>query len=108
MSAFAAPLPLIRPISDLRTQLNVVCAQATETQEPIVLTKNGNASYILMDSDAFEASKRQERVRAALREAEIEERYRPEAISEEESDVKMREILGVFGIDYCKQAGSHA
>lgn len=29
MSALAAPLPVIRPITDLRTQLNDVCTQAT-------------------------------------------------------------------------------
>ena len=50
MSALAAPLPIIRPITDLRTQLNDVCTQATATQEPVVLTKNGTASYVLMDS----------------------------------------------------------
>ena len=52
MPALAAPLPIIRPITDLRTQLNDVCTQATATQEPVVLTKNGTASYVLMDSAA--------------------------------------------------------
>ena len=74
MSALAAPLPIIRPITDLRTQLNDVCTQATATQEPVVLTKNGTASYVLMDSAAYETAERRNRVYLALREAEIEER----------------------------------
>ncbi len=78
MSALAAPLPVIRPITDLRTQLNDVCTQATELQEPIVLTKNGVASFVLMDSNAYETTERRNRVYLALREAEIEEKYRPE------------------------------
>lgn len=100
MDALLQPLPLIRPITDMRTQLNDVCTQATETQEPIVLTKNGVASYVLMDSDAYGAAERRNRVYLALRESEIEERYRPEALTAEESDEKMREIFALWGMDY--------
>ena len=95
-----AQLPVIRPITDMRTNMNDVCRQATETQEPIVLTKNGTASYVLMDSDAYDAAGRRNRVYLALREAEIEERYRPEAMTADESDAKMREIFALWGIDY--------
>ena len=77
-----------------------MCTQATDTQEPVVLTKNGVASYVLMDSDAYEAAERRNRVYLALREAEIEEQYRPEAVSAEESDTKMREIFALWGLDY--------
>ena len=90
MPALAAPLPIIRPITDLRTQLNDVCTQATATQEPVVLTKNGTASYVLMDSGAYETAERRNRVYLALREAE------PAA----ESDAKMREIFALWGLDY--------
>ena len=100
MSALAAPLPIIRPITDLSTQLNDVCTQATATQEPVVLTKNGTASYVLMDSAAYETAERRNRVYLALREAEIEERYRPEAVPAAESDAKMREIFALWGLDY--------
>ena len=99
MPALAAPLPIIRPITDLRTQLNDVCTQATATQEPVVLTKNGTASYVLMDSAAYETAERRNRVYLALREAEIE-RYRPEAVPAAESDAKMREIFALWGLDY--------
>ena len=100
MDALIQPIPLIRPITDMRTHLNDVCKQATETREPIVLTKNGTASYVLMDSDAYRAAERRNRVYLALREAEIEEKYRPETMNAEESDEKMREIFDLWGMNY--------
>ncbi len=100
MPALAAPLPIIRPITDLRTQLNDVCTQASEAQEPIVLTKNGVASFVLMDSNAYETAERRNRIYLALREAEIEEQYRPTALTAEESDANMREIFALWGLDY--------
>ena len=100
MPALASSLPIIRPITDLRTQLNDVCAQATETQEPVVLTKNGAASYVLLDHNAYDAMNRSMRTYLALREAEIEEKYSPEPLSAQESDAKMREIFATWGLDY--------
>lgn len=100
MGAAIQELPVIRPITDLRTHLNDVCAQATETGKPVVLTKNGSASYVLMDSNDYDAVSQRNRVYLALREAEIEERYHPEAITLEESKSRIREIFAHLGIDY--------
>lgn len=100
MASSTAALPLIRPITDLRTQFNDVCAQATETQEPIILTKNGVPAYVLEDCDAYEAAAQRNRMFLALREAEIEERYRPETLSAEESNARMAEIFKVWGLEY--------
>ena len=49
-----AALPQIRPISDLRTRLNDIENLARESREPIIMTKNGTASLIVIDSDAIE------------------------------------------------------
>lgn len=102
MNSLVSPLPIIRPITDMRTNLNDVCKQATAEQEPIVLTKNGTPAYVLMDADAYEANARQVRTYLALREAEIEEKYRPEALTPEQSDEHMREIFALWGIDYAR------
>lgn len=90
----------IRPITDLRTHQREVCELATETREPVVLTKNGAAAYLLFDSKAYEARERERRVQMALREAEIEERYRPESLSAEESNARMKRIFEQWGIEY--------
>lgn len=103
---FAGALPAIRPITDLRTKLNDVCEQATSLQEPVVLTKNGAPAYVLMDCAAYEAAEHRARVRAALREAEIEERYRPEPLSAGESDARMREVFAAMGVEYPGQASA--
>ena len=99
MPALASSLPIIRPITDLRTQLNDVCTQATETQEPIVLTKDGAASYVLLDYNAYDAINQSARVYLALRETEIEEKYCPKPMSAQESDTKMRGIFTTWGIE---------
>lgn len=100
MAVSTSALPLIRPITDLRTQFNDVCAQATESQEPIILTKNGVAAYVLEDCAAYEAAQQHTRRYLALREAEIEERYRPQSLTAAESDARMREIFATWGLDY--------
>ena len=43
------PLPHLRPISDLRTNLNGICKEARESHSPIFLTKNGTATLVVMD-----------------------------------------------------------
>ena len=86
-------VPAIRPISDLRTDLNDVCERARETQQPIFMTKNGKASLVVMDCDAYERQRQHERYVLKLREAEIEARYHPEAVPMGEMDDRVRRVL---------------
>ena len=76
-----ATLPSTYPISDLRTRLSDIEAEARETQSPIILTRNGAASLIVMDSEAYNEQLRHERAVRKLREAEIEAQYRTESYS---------------------------
>ena len=108
MPAFAEPLPLIRPITDLRTKLNDVCELATESQEPVVLTKNGVSSFVLLDSAAYDAAERRNRIYLALREAEIEEKYRPQALTEDEANERVRKVFAHLGIAYGPDANENA
>lgn len=48
MHSTAAALPIIRPISDLRTKLNDVEIEAKKTGEPIIMTKNGMRLSLLL------------------------------------------------------------
>ena len=78
--SYAAALPSIRPISDLRTKLPEIETVARETGEPVVMTKNGVPSLAIMDSGAYEERLVRERAVRKLREAEIEARYVSEAV----------------------------
>lgn len=100
MPALSTSLPIIRPITDLRTKMNEVCKQASELQEPIVLTKNGTAAYVLMDSQTYEEIEQRERIYLALKEAELEEKYRPESISSDESNAELSAIFEAMGVSY--------
>ena len=82
----------------LRTDLNDVCAQAQETQQPIFMTKNGKASLVVIDCVAYEEQRQHERYVQKLREAEIEEKYRKETISQASLDETMERIFEVWGV----------
>ena len=77
-------LPETRPISDLRTKLNEIEALAKKTRGPVIMTKNGTASLVVMDSEAFNERLLHERLVRKLREAEIEERLGLEPLGHDE------------------------
>lgn len=93
MSLDQASLPLIRPISDLRTNLNEVCDQARSSQEPIFMTKNGKASLVVMDSQAYENRLQHARIASKIREAEIEAKYCNETFTQDQVDKRLEEIF---------------
>ena len=75
MSLIKNPLPIVRPITDLRTNLKEVVAQAEELNEPILLTKNGELACALVSIKALE-QEREEHERELRRiEAEVRARY---------------------------------
>jgi len=46
-------IPEMRPISDLRTHLSEIEQIAKQTGEPVVLTRNGAASLVVLDSEEY-------------------------------------------------------
>ena len=92
------PLPAIRPISDLRTDLNGVCDDACETQQPIFLTKNGKATLVVMDCEAYERQRQHDRYVMKMREAEIEAQYHPESLALGEVGERMERIFATWGV----------
>lgn len=95
-----AEVPAAYPMSDLRTRLGAIEAEARETQQPIILTRNGSASLVVMDSEAFNERIRHERAVRKLREAEIEERYRSESYSHDYVKQRLGEIVETGKILY--------
>ena len=92
------PLPAIRPISDLRTALNGVCEDACETQQPIFMTKNGKATLVVMDCEAYERQRQHDRYVMKMREAEIEAQYHPESLALGEVGERMERIFATWGV----------
>lgn len=91
------PVPLIRPISDLRTDLNDVCEQAEETHQPIFMTKNGKPNLVVFNSDAYEEMLNHQRYVQKLREAEIEAKYVDKTYSQDEVDEAVNRIFEKIG-----------
>ena len=92
------PLPAIRPISDLRTDLNGVCEDACETQQPIFMTKNGKATLVVMDCEAYERQRQHDRYVMKMREAEIEAQYHPESLALGGVGERMERIFATWGV----------
>ena len=92
------PLPAIRPISDLRPDLNGVCEDACETQQPIFMTKNGKATLVVMDCEAYERQRQHDRYVMKMREAEIEAQYHPESLALGEVGERMERIFATWGV----------
>lgn len=89
---YTQPLRETRPISDLRTKLGEIEEHAHANGEPIVLTRNGKSSLIVMSADAYDARIIDERIAGKLREAEIEAKYQRETCSLEDSRSRIAQI----------------
>ena len=89
----ATELLEIRPISDLRTHLGEVEDLARESQQPVVLTRNGAAALVLMDASAYNESIRHERAVRKLQEAEIEARYTDKTYEHDEVWSRVDDII---------------
>ncbi len=61
-------MPIIKPVSDLRTYNEVlkVCADGT----PVFLTKNGHGRYVLLDIEEYERQQTMLKLLGKLAEAE--------------------------------------
>lgn len=47
-------MPSYKPVSELRRNLEALSSECHETREPVYFIKNGSASLILMDAQAFD------------------------------------------------------
>lgn len=47
-------MPVVRPISDLQRNIGSIAAECHDSGRPVYLTKNGSASLVVMDAQAFD------------------------------------------------------
>ena len=62
----------IRPVSDLRNHFAEISKQVHETDEPVILTKNGYGDMVVMSMETFENLQFESTVFHKLQEAERE------------------------------------
>lgn len=94
-------MPRMKPISDIQRNMSAVVQECQATKAPLYLTKNGKATLVVMDAEAFdremaihqEVYDREMRVRnAILRGCEDAADGRVRTLSQARSDAKrMRE-----------------
>ena len=47
-------MPVVKPISDLQRNFGSIADSCHQTKEPVYLTKNGSASLVVMDAEAYD------------------------------------------------------
>lgn len=47
-------MPAVKPLSEFNRNQSSVIDELAETQQPIYLTRNGSASIVVMDAEAFD------------------------------------------------------
>jgi len=82
----------IRPVSDLRNNLDDISKAVHETSKPVFLTKNGYGDMVLMSMESFEQKQFENEIYLKLKEAELEAKYTDKRYSHEEvfSDLRAR------------------
>lgn len=90
------PIPLIRPVSDLRVKLNDVCDQAKTSREPIIMTKNGAPELVVLSPQAYEEQQQTARYELALKEnALVQELNGNKVYSWEDTKAQAQEIIAI-------------
>jgi len=77
-------MPMIRPISDLETNLPEITNAVHETAEPVFLTNNGYGDMVVMSMEAWEEMNFENEIYQKLTEAQVEARSNPRRFSHDE------------------------
>jgi prevent-host-death family protein len=87
------PMPVIRPISDLRNRFAAISKECHENGEPVFLTKNGQGDLVVMSIEEYERMEGRLELYIKLEEAERESQNSADSISHDEMMVRLRERL---------------
>ena len=77
-------MPIIRPISDLETNLSEITRTVHETNEPVFLTNNGYGDLVVMNINTWEEMSFETEIYQKLLEAQIEAQSNPKRLSHDE------------------------
>ncbi|TYQ15327.1 UNVERIFIED_CONTAM: prevent-host-death family protein [Acetivibrio alkalicellulosi] len=65
-------MPQIRPVSDLRNNFADISKAVRESNEPVILTKNGYGDMVVMSYEAYEKFQFESEIYFKLKEAELQ------------------------------------
>ncbi|MCB2291868.1 type II toxin-antitoxin system Phd/YefM family antitoxin [Clostridium sp. CS001] len=83
-------MPIIRPISDLRNNFNMISDICHTNAEPIFITKNGHGNMVIMSQALYEQQQALIELYQKLAEAEFESQTIKTRISHKDLMAKMR------------------
>ena len=83
----------IRPISDLRNDFADIEKEVSDKGNPIIFTKNGRGSMVLMSLDKYSKLTHLEYVERALDEADAYAKGHPETMTHDEVFSKLKSKL---------------
>ena len=65
-------MPIIRPVSDLRSHFEEITKEVQLSREPVFLTKDGVGHIVVLSIESYEQNRYDIRVYDKLREAELQ------------------------------------
>jgi len=89
-------MPIIRPISDLETNLSEITKAVHEIDEPVFLTDNGYGDMVVMSMEIWEEMNFENEIYQKLVEAQAEARSNPKRLSHDEVFGTLRQKIANY------------
>jgi prevent-host-death family protein len=89
-------MPVIRPISDLETNLSEITKVVHETDEPVFLTNNGYGDMVVMSMENWEEINFENEIYQKLTEAGAEARSTTKRLSHDEVFAPLRQKIADY------------
>ena len=89
-------MPLIRPVTDLETNLSEITKAVHENVEPVFLTNNGYGDMVVMSMEAWEEMNFENEIYQKLIEAQAEAQSTGERLSHKEIFDPLRQKIASY------------
>jgi len=90
-------MPVIRPITDLETDLSGISKIVHENDEPVFLTNKGYGDMVVMSMERWEEMNFENEIYQKLLEAQTEALTNPKRLSHDEVFAPLRKKIAGFG-----------